>query len=95
MRQLVRQYKVATAREELEAAAALLRAAGIGATIELPESGLPLTFDQVQRDALRSVVGALLNDDAPGHVLVRAVTGPDGLRLEARRAGGDRGAGWL
>jgi two-component system sensor histidine kinase DesK len=68
-RRLLRRYTM-PARAELETAGALLRAAGIDATLEIPERVLPATADEPMRSSLRRLTNELLRDDPGGRVVI-------------------------
>jgi two-component system sensor histidine kinase DesK len=61
-RQTIRGYQQRSLRAELDAAAALLAAAGIRTRLELPRGELPGTVDAAPRAALRAAVARLLHD---------------------------------
>lgn len=68
-RRLLRGYTL-PARAELETAEALLRAAGIDATLAVPERALPATPDEPMRSSLRRLTNQLLRDDPGGRVVI-------------------------
>jgi signal transduction histidine kinase len=70
-RRIIRQYKIVSPAAELEKAALLLRSAGIGATIVIPDTDLPLTLDESLRSALQDGVAQLLSEDATGPVVLK------------------------
>jgi signal transduction histidine kinase len=70
-RLLVRQYQTVTLRAEVEAAAALLSAAGIATRIVLPPEEPPPGALEPLRAQLRAQTARLLTDDKTGHCLIR------------------------
>ena len=86
-RQMIRGYQRLSLRAELDAAAALLTAAGISTRLELPRGELPEAVDAAPRAALRTAVARLLREDAARRCSI-VVTRQDGqVRLELRADG--------
>jgi hypothetical protein len=81
-RRLLHRYTL-PARAELETAEALLRAAGIDATVDVPEDELPTTLDGPTRTSLRRLTDELLRGDPGGPVVI--TLGPDGGGLHVER----------
>ena len=86
-RQMIRGYQRLSLRAELDAAAALLTAAGISTRLELPRGELPETVDAAPRAALRTAVARLLRDDAARRCSI-VVTRQNGRVTLELRAGG-------
>ena len=86
-RQMIRGYQRLSLRAELDAAAALLTAAGISTRLELPRGELPETVDAAPRAALRTAVARLLRDDAAQRCSI-VVTRQNGRVTLELRAGG-------
>jgi two-component system sensor histidine kinase DesK len=84
-RQMLRRYKPASPAAELEKAASLLRAAGIEATVAIPDMELPPTLDQSLRSALRVAVAQLLSEEGAGPVVLKLGCSSGQVRLETVR----------
>lgn len=82
-RRLLHRYTL-PARSELETAEALLRAAGVDATVELPDQALPATLHDPVRSSLRRLTNELLQGDPGGRVVITLGPDSDGLRVEHR-----------
>jgi two-component system, NarL family, sensor histidine kinase DesK len=83
-RRMIRGYQRRSLRTELDAAAALLAAAGIQTRLVLPGGDLPETVDAGPRAALRAAVARLLHDGAARDCWI-VVTRQDGrVQLELR-----------
>lgn len=67
-RRLIARYKLVSSRAELEAAASLLRAAGMEVRMEVADEALPPVLDEPLRSSLRAAVAQLLADGATGIV---------------------------
>jgi two-component system, NarL family, sensor histidine kinase DesK len=86
-RRMIRGYQRRSLRTELDAAAALLAAAGIQTRLVLPGGDLPETVDAGPRAALRAAVARLLHDGAARDCWI-VVTRQDGrVQLELRLDG--------
>ena len=86
-RQMIRGYQRLSLRAELDAAAALLTAAGISTRLELPRGDLPETVDAAPRAALRTAVARLLRDDAARRCSIVVTRQGARVRLELRAGG--------
>jgi hypothetical protein len=82
---MTRRYKLAAPVAELEKAALLLRAAGIEATVEVPDSALPPSLDASLRSALQVAVAQLLTEEAAGPVVLKLGCASGQFRLETVR----------
>jgi hypothetical protein len=91
-RRIIRQYKIVSPAAELEKAALLLRSAGIGATIVIPDTGLPLTLDESLRSALQVAVAQLLREDVAGPVVLKLGCASGRFQLETVRPSTDEPA---
>jgi signal transduction histidine kinase len=87
-RRLLGSYRSPSLGEEVDAAAALLAAAGIDTSVELAGADRALPADPQVRSALRRATAAALHDDAARSCVIRVTrhNGPAGLdvRVEAR-----------
>src|SRR5215468_10014378 len=86
-RQMIRGYQRLSLRAELDAAAALLTAAGISTRLELPRGDLPETVVAAPRAALRTAVARLLRDDAARRCSIVVTRQGARVRLELRAGG--------
>lgn len=84
-RRMTRGYKLAAPVAELEKAALLLRAGGIEATVEVPDSALPPSLDASLRSALQVAVAQLLTEEAAGPVVLKLGCANGQFRLETVR----------
>jgi len=84
-RRIINRYQMVSPVAELEKAASLLRAAGIQATVEVPDTDLPSTLDLSLRSALRVAVAQLLSDQTVGPVVLKLGCANGQFQLEAVR----------
>ena len=84
-RRIIHRYKVVSTAAELEKAKLLLRAAGIDATIDVPDTELPSTLDQSLRSALRAAVAQLLSEQTVGPIVIKLQSADGQFRLEIVR----------
>ncbi len=83
---MIRSYRVVPSSIELAQGVLLLRAAGIDATIELPDSALPPSLDERIRSQLRASASQLLNEAESGPVVLRLAYEGDSLQLRVLRS---------
>jgi two-component system, NarL family, sensor histidine kinase DesK len=84
-RRTVSRYQAITVRSELSTAAALLAAAGIRASVNVPSAVLGQTLDDERLAGFRSDLTTVLHDQAPDACLITADTGGGDLHLAIRR----------
>ena len=89
-RRISSSYQRGSLRTELDAAVALLGAAGIETRLELPTGDLSETVDESMRSTLRSATARLLGDDTIRHCTLAVTREAGRLRLEVRRQGRER-----
>ena len=84
-RRTVSRYQAITVRSELSTAVALLAAAGIRATVNVPSAILGQALDGKRLAGFRSGLTAALHDQAPDACLITADAGAGELELAIRR----------
>jgi two-component system, NarL family, sensor histidine kinase DesK len=85
-RKVISRFTLAPPEAELHRALLLLRAAGVDATVELPEAGLPTSFSESTRSALHGAVADLLEGDVGVPMVLKLSGTGTECRVEAVRA---------
>jgi two-component system sensor histidine kinase DesK len=85
VRRVIRGYQAANALDELEKAAALLRAAGIEVTIAAAVGDLPISMDSSLSALLRSTVSQLLGEESTRKIVLSLEGEKGSYRIEVTR----------
>jgi len=84
-RRVIRRYQLIPSFVELENAVSLLRAAGVDASVELPQRELPSALEDATRSSLRDLVADLLHEQPTGPVVLQVTDDNGHCAVSVRR----------